>query len=211
MGAYGSLCGYTAASQNLVGFRLKTSSEIPVWRSHTGETEGEAGTVGSKLNTKANSQSVDFYFKLRDFHVFPLRDISTPSAATWLRLAPPINTGMRQLPVLETAHAFFLISPLPHVPLFSISLLFFCPSAPSPPGLFLSPLKTLTYIYLHTQERSCPAPAFSQQCDAALLLWDTRGFMLFFFFCDPLPHDWLPCGEDREAILCPVASAGSPF
>lgn len=92
-----------------------------------------------------------------------------------------INTRTRRLLLLETTHTFFSFPLCPHVPLFSIPLLFFCPSAPSPSGLFLSLLKTLTYIYLHTQERSCTALAFSQQRDAILLLWDTGGFIFLFF------------------------------
>lgn len=162
---------------------------------------------------QANAPPVYIHFKLRHFSVFFLfgrfRRLQQPadcaSFPSW------INTQMRQLLVLETTHTFFPFPLCPHVPLFFIPLLFFCPSAPYPLGLFLSRLKTLTYIYLHTQERSCTALAFSQQLDAMLLLWDTGGFIFLFFFCDLLPHDWLPCAEDRGAILCPVASAGSPF
>lgn len=86
---------------------------------------------------------------------------------------PPINTRMRRLPpFMNDSHPFlFFISAWPHMPLFSISLLFFCPSAPPPPGpLSLPAENTHLYIFAHTQERSCTALAFSQQRDAALLL-----------------------------------------
>lgn len=98
MGAYWSLCGYTAASQNLVGVPMED------------------------LDFNSRLTLAFFFFFAPTCLCFPYR----------------CSFSVRQLCL--------------------------------PRGLFLSPLKTLTCIYLHTQERSCPALAFSQQRDAALLL-----------------------------------------
>lgn len=95
----------------------------------------------------------------------------------------------------------------PHLPLFSIPL-FLSISSVSLGPLSLPVENTHLYIFTHTAASLYCTRFFPATRCYAFMRYRRFYFSAFFFFL--LPLHWLPCGEDRGAILCRVTSAGCP-